>query len=155
MVRKLTALILLCLMATATATSLPGLRFCLCLEKFFLTGCECAEFCSSETESNSDCYGDCSKDSPQPSSGPNFCSDCSTEVHFELDDFVESVSQIKSISVREQLDDTSDIGPGLMSEKSLACLIKCSVHGTRGSPSSVEKNLSSLPLYKRFSVFLV
>jgi len=163
MVRKITALVLFCLMMVATATSQPGLRYCLCLNEFFITDCECADSCAleeiPESHDNESCTDHCDMVSQEASSENSSVlhahSDCSRDIHFESNDFVESNNQVRSGTRDNHSKEISFSSVDLFSEESLACFLQSSIHGTRGSPSKVGINLPSLPLYKRFSVFLV
>lgn len=163
MIRQITALVLFCLMTVVVATSQPGLRFCLCLEEFFVANCECADSCVIEEASmNHDagcCTGSCDLVSHETSLGDfsKICalSDCSLNIHFESSDFVESSNQVRSDLKDEHSKELSFPSIDLFSEESLACFLRSSIHGTRGSPSLHGRSLSTYPLYKRFSVFLV
>lgn len=163
MIRQITASILLCLMMVATATSQPGLRYCLCLQEFFITDCECADSCALEetSESHDDelCTDHCNEVSQETSSKSSplldIHSDCSRDIYFGTTSFVESSNQVRSGSRNSHPEEALSSFINFFSGDSLACFLQSSIHGTRGSPSKVGINLPSLPLYKRFSVFLV
>ena len=134
MIRKIIALVLLCLMMVATATSQPGLRYCLCLNEFFVTDCECAESCSFEeiSESHDDacCSDHCDVVSQEESSesSPVFDahSDCSRDIHFESSSFVEFSNQVRSGTHDSRSKEISSVD--FFSGDSLACFLRSSIH---------------------------
>ena len=154
MVRKGTALILLLLMMVVVATSQPGLSYCLCFQKVFLSGCPCQDLVEEEACSHT-CDGDLCDCSSQDAAEINQvnlspCQDCPLSLQLEIGDFVGADSSQNTPHAGGHL-----TPPGQFGELEVAISLKDSIHGIRGSPPPDAGEIPPISLRVRYSVFLV
>jgi hypothetical protein len=144
MLQKVTASILLWLMAMVVSMAQPGLRYCSCLEEIFFGEC------CFETE-----LDDGAVDVLVPQTlgkiGEIASSDCSKDLYIAVEHSPANVAQ----EVRDKVDDV--LPPPLSGppETELPLLFRrVATNATRGPPPA-SPVVSTVPLYLRHSVFLV
>ena len=151
MAHQLTASVLFALITLVTATSQQGLNYCACLQKVFVSNCDCGheiEELAESSCSHSDHAGSCCDEVPDDEVTPHyFLPDCHVSLFLDTDEFANSVQELRS---------PVENGAGLSvllsrSHFALSSVFPCKEISNRGPPGG-RLCSSPVPLFIRHSV---
>lgn len=149
MLRKVSAVTFMLVMAMVITLKHPVLGYCLCLDTYFAGNCVCAP--TGPTAENTGCHGCCSTSETEGNQAPEPCEDCTNPLSIDTGDFVwDGSHKIPSENSSENPANTLLFS----TEQSLTFQELTDAHmAIRGSPPPIDITLStSVPIYLRHSV---
>ncbi|MFD2157879.1 hypothetical protein ACFSW8_03085 [Rubritalea tangerina] len=151
MVKRMTGLFLLSVMAVAIAMELPVLKFCLCQDKVVLASCDCEEEAAVVSEATcGSCCGAELVRGEQVCETRGLSQDCIVTLDFDLGEYTPFSVIDQVVTVEHSL------SPPQWREHGEAMVLPTVLkqeNPARGSPPDVGGG--SLPVYKRVEVFLI